>query len=238
LLRIGTWNLDHAPKARVARLTATLRTNDADIWVLTETRDEVVPSEDMVTIHSAPRPKDSARVRPDSRWVSIWSRHRDFTPVPLVADPSRTAAARIRINASKTMLIYGTVLPWNSDPVHRGAVRKREAVLAQIAEWRELRAAYADDLFCVAGDFNQDMGPGSYGSSKEIVAILREALKDLGLVCLTEPDRLSRLGWSSRVIDHIAVPGELASAATLASAWPADRARLSDHSGVALRLLT
>ncbi len=214
----------------------TLGTNEADIWVLTETRDEVVPSDEMVAIHSAPRPKDSARVRSDSRWVSIWSRHRDFTPVPLAADPSRTAAARIRIEASKTMLIYGTVLPWNSDPVHRGATGKREAVLAQIAEWRALRATYFDDLFCVAGDFNQDMGTGSHGSSKAIIALLREAFRNLGLVCLTQPERLSPQGWSHRVIDHVAVSDEIASGATLASAWAADKAKLSDHGGIVLQL--
>lgn len=75
-MRIGTWNVDYVFKHRldILRRVLSLRDNQADIWVLTETHDELVPPGCEHVAHSEPRPKNFSAIRPGSRWVSIWSR--------------------------------------------------------------------------------------------------------------------------------------------------------------------
>lgn len=234
MIRLGTWNLDHAPRKRVSALSDVLRRNPSDIWILTETRDVVRPDEDMVAVHSPPRPNDSIKVRDDSRWVSIWSRYPILQTFELSADPTRTVAARIELPMQRHLLVYGTVLPWNADQVHRGAERRQSAVGAQIDEWSTLKSQFRDDWFVLAGDFNQDMGGGGPGSSKRVIRQLNDAFASLGLSCITSPERLRNQNWSHSLIDHIAVSEEIASAFRLAHTWRPDPSSLSDHGGVVM----
>jgi hypothetical protein len=70
-LRIGTWNADHAKPSRNGGRLDVLRQFHADIWVLTETRDDLKPGDNYCPTHSAMQLGTRAE-----RWVTIWSRSR------------------------------------------------------------------------------------------------------------------------------------------------------------------
>ena len=57
-MRIGTWNVEYAYEKRLDALHAKLAEHPADIWVLTETHDALVPPGCTFAVHSAPRPKN------------------------------------------------------------------------------------------------------------------------------------------------------------------------------------
>lgn len=119
-MRIGTWNVEYADTAATnERRRAALDANPADIWVLTETHDDLAPSGTFNSVHALQRPFYGSRVKRGSRWVSIWSRY----PVERVrlegADDERTVAAMIETPQGR-LLVYGTVLPWNGDQGRMG----------------------------------------------------------------------------------------------------------------------
>ena len=45
MIRIGTWNVEYAKQTRLTAFSKCLRHHRADIWVLTETHDDLVPSQ-------------------------------------------------------------------------------------------------------------------------------------------------------------------------------------------------
>ena len=206
---------------------------DADVWVLTETHDELSPGPDFRAVNSAPRPATNRKhVVEGSRWVTIWSRLPLLeTHIPL-ADVERTVAAVVQA-ARGAMIIYGTVLPWYTDSDRGGMLVE---LARQAPEWTTLPQQF-DSPLCLAGDFNVNLGgPHYYGSdaSKEAV---RSRLKEASLVAMTDYDRTRSLRTEHDTIDHIAVPVRLASASSLVAAWGRqnmDGKRLSDHSGVAV----
>src|SRR6266478_739572 len=109
-MRIGTWNVEYAANAEknYARL-GILRNKPADIWILTETHDELSLAPSHEPIHSCQRPTG----RQGGRWVTIWSSFpiRDRLRVN---DKERTVAALIDTPHGE-MVVFGTVLPWHSD---------------------------------------------------------------------------------------------------------------------------
>ncbi len=236
-MRIGTWNVEYARPARLDPLGGVLAANPADIWVLTETHDDLRPPHCEFVVHTQPRPKNGSGIRPGSRWVSIWSRFPILATVSdLLADQERTVAALIDLGTSKQLLVYGTVMPWKGDRGRQDWSEHHAVVPKQAAEWRELIQRYPNAALCVAGDFNTDMGTGSYYGTKRGIAMLRTGLADCQLFCATEMTRVPAGSLQHPPIDHIAVPSAWESSTSVVSAWPAQKGVLSDHSGLVIEV--
>lgn len=236
-MRIGTWNVEYADQSRLDVLGQVLANNSADIWVLTETHDDLVPAGCTHVAHSEPRPKNWWRIRPGSRWVSIWSKYPIIKKLVLDSgDNERTVIALIDLGDARTLLVYGTVLPWKDDRKISGWAEHERVIPMQCAEWSELREMYPEAALCIAGDLNTDMADGRrYGSVKGIAA-LRAGFTEIDTFCATEPDRFPAGLLPIMPIDHIALPVEWRNITSVAAAWPADKANLSDHSGMVVEV--
>jgi hypothetical protein len=236
-VRIGTWNVEYAKPARLDALRGVLSANRADIWVLTETHDDLRPPQFEFVAHTEPRPKNWSGIRPGSRWVSIWSRFPIIADVSLsAADKERTIAVLLDIGPSNKLIVYGTVMPWKGDRGKQDWSEHHKVVPKQCGEWRELTRLHTDASLCVAGDFNTDMRTGRYYGTKEGIAMLRAGLADCGLFCATEMPLVPIGLLTNPPIDHIAVPLSWESATSVVSAWPAQKGVLSDHSGLVIEV--
>ncbi len=236
-MRIGTWNVEYAYERRLDALRAVLSANVADIWVLTETHDDLIPQDCPYCLHSEPRPKNWSGIRPGSRWVSIWSRYPIIEDVSLPrADRQRTVSALLDVGGGRRILVYGTVMPWKGDREKFDWSEHHRVVPEQCAEWLELTRAHPDVELCVAGDFNTDMGSGSYYGTKEGIGALRAGLVACDLFCATEPSRFPIGLLEYPPIDHIALSRRYEGTTSIVAAWPADKATLSDHSGVVIQI--
>jgi hypothetical protein len=233
-MRIGTWNVEYAPASRLCALRKALTARSADIWVLTETHDDLVPPDCPFVAHSEPRPKKEcpSKTRPGSRWVSIWSRFPVIADVTLpCADRERTVCALLDLGEGRTMLVYGTVMPWRNDPKFELSKRHR-VIPEQCAEWLELKRTYPNADLCIAGDFNTDLGAGKY-FTKAGDAALNEGLVACDVFFATEQSRFRiELLPHPPPIDHIVLPKAYSGSTSVAAAWPADKKKLSDHGGV------
>ena len=232
-MRIGTWNVEHAAvPAKNARRRELLIAADADIWVLTETRDALDLGPTHFAVHSDPRPK----TRVGERWVSIWSRLPLLERVP-VRDPSRTVCALFDA-PSGPLLVYGAVMPWHADygveGTAKGWTEQYRVVPEQASEGAALRERSPRAALCVAGDFNMSLGGAHYYGTKRGRELLQAGLDGAGLACVTRTEHVppGLLKWPH--IDHVAVPVEWAGRSHVVAAWPGtiDGVRLSDHSAV------
>ena len=235
-LRIGTWNVQYARGVdKNRRRRAVLDRHDADIWVLTETHDDL----DLTATHPhAVRTEPRYAGNPSAFWTTIWSRLPFLGALPTI-DRNRTVAARFALNGAGDVIVYGTVLPWNGDTGPTGEASGwtefYRVTPEQGREWAELRVANERSLLVVAGDLNQNLGgPHYYGTIKGR-ALLRAHLAAAGLTCATEFERFADGELAHPPIDHVCI-----------SAYPADELRcsvrgwnravegvtLSDHSGV------
>ena len=107
--RIATWNIERAVPARTEGLLARIGAANADIWIITETRDSFNLGGSYSPVSSDVQPGTLIT----GRWVTIWSRLPLIQRVP-TRDPIRTAAALYETPLGK-LLVFGTVLPWHSD---------------------------------------------------------------------------------------------------------------------------
>ena len=231
-MRIATWNVEYAYANRLDALRGALNENEADVWVLTETHDDLVPAGAVFGAHSKPRPKNWSGIRPGSRWVSIWSRHPIIAEVSLPdTDLERTVCALIDTGNQK-LLVYGTVMPWKGDRGKFDWSEHHRVIPMQCAEWLKLNQEHSDAALCIAGDYNTDMGTGAYYGTKSGIAMLREGLADCGLYCATAPEHLPKGLLPRPPIDHIALPLAWKHRASVVAAWPASKGILSDHSGL------
>lgn len=223
-MRIGTWNVDYAEPPHVNLLRKVIAEHPADIWVLTETNDELRPPNAPHRLSSRPRSSaEAAKSREGSHWVTIWSRFpilelTDFVP----SDQVYTAVARVdlsELGSGKEAIIFGTVLPWQRGEDHSRAIRQ------QSAEWRTLVGRFPNALFCLAGDFNTDMGRASeYGlryfvGSKPSTEQLSSLLRDVGLSCVTDHGYPKGLRPNYPPVDHIALSEAVAARTRIASVW-------------------
>ena len=237
-MRIGTWNVEYAagPSKNEQRL-ARMRKASADIWILTETHDSLVLGDEYHVLSTTPRPHGRA----GARWVAIASVF-PFTRTIATRDPVRTVAGMIETPLG-ALIIYGTVMPWHTDPGPSGDSRSwvehHRVLPEQAAEWEALRASHPGVHVCAAGDFNTDVGGPHYYGTKRGRAALVEGLRAADLVCLTSTDRVPD-GWLGHSpIDHICVSAPLSVGASVVEAWngtTSDGVRLSDHSALVVEL--
>ena len=109
-MRLGTWNVEYAAvRAKNDRRLARLRDMDADIWVLTETHDDLDLGRDYEAVSTIQRPAQ----RTGARWTTIWSRFR-VARLLAVEDANRTVAALVE-SPMGPLVVFRTVLPWQSD---------------------------------------------------------------------------------------------------------------------------
>jgi len=238
-MRVGTWNVQYGRGADLNdRRSRVMRTRDADVWVLTETHDEL----DLSATHFPVR--SPARFRRDlaSRWVTIWTRFPVLEQLA-TADPSRCVAVRLDAGpAAGDVIIYGTVLPWYNDAGPDASQRAKgwsefyRVTPEQGAEWQQLRTSHAASTVIVAGDLNHNLGGAHHYGTRRGRQVLRDALAMAGLVCLTETERFSPGQLRASPIDHIcASPGSGRRIRSQVEGWERtddDGVRLSDHSGV------
>lgn len=239
-MRIGTWNVEYAAGAdKNAKRMNVIRTNPADIWVLTETHDDLDLSSTHAAIHSLQRPTG----RPGARWVSIWSAFEVLYRID-VGDPERTVAAMLNTPLG-LLVVYGTVLPWHSD---RGKHAEGAAVPywsehhreipRQAGEWSDLRDRHKYAVMCVAGDLNMNINGPHYYGTKLGRTLLAEATDANRLTCVTSTDRLPTGALRYPPIDHVLLSDNVAGRARVAAAWEGTQNgnRLSDHSGVVIEV--
>jgi hypothetical protein len=238
-LKLATWNVERpVQRRRREALLSHIHHVAADLWVLTETHDDL--RVDLPYVHSSMPGRDGTD-DDGHRWVSIWSRH----PIqPLSAsDEQRTAAALVTIPDCPSFIVFGSVLPWTGSQwqghAGKGGIAFSAALACQLGDWRRIRRDFPEaDLF-LAGDLNQDLAPSHYYGSRANRAALESALNEVGLVALTagDDDPVWREAAPRASIDHIC--------ATIRSRWnpglpirwhltPAPPRTLSDHFGVAV----
>ena len=214
-----------------------MRAINADIWVLTETRECIIPGPEYGSVATSGSDRKQSS---GEQWTMIWSRLPVLSQEP-TSDPIRTVCVRLATKSSGPILVYGTVLPWRGDvrwsPL-RGAAAFVHALEAQQEDWRHLRQKYPDDLLCIAGDFNQELGLKSYAGSVLGKASLRQTLENVSVTCLTgdEADPVAQQTDNVRCnIDHICLDSRCDSSSVRRGVWPSDASNLkglSDHFGV------
>lgn len=239
-LRVGTWNVQYARGIeKNCRRLDLLASQAAQVWVLTETHDDLDLSASHRPIHS-----DQRYSAPGGRWTTLW------TSLPLIerlptSDPRRCVAARLDAGAAGEIVVYGTVLPWNgdvgpdSDRPAKGWEEFPRVVTGQGREWASLRKRYPEATLVVAGDLNQDLGGKHYYGTKACRAVLSRELTRANLVCLTTTDRFDAGVLQHPPIDHVCVgAGHGREFTTEVHGWNSlvDGARLSDHGGVLVTL--
>lgn len=243
--RIATWNLNYVSpnRERGAVCRKKMDEVDADVWILTETRTDFVPTGFRSAAQSGPVPG----LAKNTCWVSIWAKEPLSVlniSIPL-EDPERTACGSIKLTQGLDLVVYGVVLPWHNDP-RRGSrswARMFKEALTSVQNDREkLRNDCREQMFCLAGDFNQALLdiPNAYGT-KDGREALKETLRQTDLVCYTggdlDPVNSIRPGHAN--IDHICFncrPSEIDQ--ITAKAWPGtiSDTRVSDHFGVYVEL--
>ncbi len=244
-MKIATWNLERVrpqtPQAQ--RQQAWFDRIDADIWVLTETHRAISPGAGYRSVSSS-GPDDYAAAEGE-RWVQIWVRDGAIRPIP-TTDAIRTACALVNLAEDWPCLIYGTVLPWMGSAWRTypadGGKAFTEALQVQRADWVQLQRAYSQAMLIVAGDFNQDLNVLPYYGSRHNKQVLRQALIEANLECLTcgdnDPVR-AVLGGQHSNIDHICVTPDPRLQIQRSFTWPdsLDELRgLSDHLGIGLEV--
>lgn len=234
-MRVGTWNVEYARGAEKNRRRLELiRRANADVWVLTETHDELSLEPSYRCASSTPRPD-----KPGGRWVTIWSR---LPPSRVLAtsDPCRTAAVLLP-TSRRPLIVYGTVMPWGADRGPLGTARfwseHHRVIPEQGADWAMLRAGTPGALLCVAGDYNTTLGGPGYGT-RQGRAALEEALRANKLTCVTREEHRSDRFVDGPYIDHIAISDEASAGAAVVESWQGvqDGMRLSDHPAVVVEI--
>lgn len=235
-LRVGTWNVQYARgQVKNQRRLDLLTSLAADVWVLTETHDDLDLSATHRAVHTNQR-----YATPGGRWTTIW------TSLPLIeqlptTDTRRCVAVRLDAGAAGELIVFGTVLPWNgdvgpdADKPSRGWQEFHRVVPGQGDEWVALRQRFPDATVIVAGDLNQDLGGKHYYGTRACRALLREELTRADLTCLTTTDRFDPDVLQHPPIDHVcAWPGRGRDFSTEVHGWNnvVNGVTLSDHGGV------
>jgi endonuclease/exonuclease/phosphatase family metal-dependent hydrolase len=241
-MRVATWNVARpVPSARRRRklVAGQIQAVEADVWVLTETHDDVEPGPEYRSASTSGADRASG---PGERWVSIWSRF-PIEPLPSTSDPVRAVAARIAPARGTPLIVYGTVLPWLGSSwrgIEAVDGKAFEAALdVQAADWRAIRRIHPDHDLMVAGDFNQDLADTHYYGSRANRLRLTAALQQADLIALTASgdDPVRRGSPTNACIDHVCVSEALRRRCRSVHRWPdtprPDR-RMSDHFGIAV----
>ncbi|MGB3296511.1 MAG: endonuclease/exonuclease/phosphatase family protein [Phormidesmis sp.] len=243
MIRIATWNVERprlSERTRRLRLLNTMKSMQADVWILTETHTSLSPGRSFTAVTTE---KLDCCHEPGETWVTIWSR----LPIERLAktsDPARALAVRIVQETARPLVLYGTVLPWlgsawQNVPSANGAAFSA-ALSVQLSDWLTFQRDNPDCDFVLAGDFNRDVALSHYYGSRQNRAALRGAITTAKLQCLTAAnlDPVPKHAPACASIDHICVSAGLTLVDSPVS-WPTSEEplkTLSDHFGVLVEL--
>ena len=206
---MANWNVKRAVpnQSHFLSIEKDFEANHADIWFLTETHEELAPDKGYSS-HFSGDPDRESKV--GERWSAVWSNWPLQDLKGYVSDSTRTVIGRIAESEFEEIILYGTVLPWNTD--HRAKTSSSyhvfaDALKVQKSDWRKIQLDFPNSLLIVAGDFNQGLVDfHEYGSAKK-QRLLESTLKECNLVALTagENDPIARDSYPRANIDHICI---------------------------------
>jgi len=223
-IRVATWNVDWASSRsrhfdqsqdRIAEIAA-------DILVLTETTDGLIPSGGYVAKGG---PDWGYETELDRRKVVLWSRWPITDVSSEISDPGgRHVCATIETPAGQ-IRVHAVCVPWSNAHVSGGNQNRKvwEDHLRYLISLRELLHRESEEPgtgslpMIVAGDINQRDQPKPYGSHK-VRKAWKDALADAGLKVATDEE----------MIDKIAVSAALTTSEPLI--FPPEK--MSDHHAV------
>ena len=241
-MRIANWNVARClpQQRRASDIHKHLSGVAADIYVLTETHEALVPRAAFCGACSG-EPDRPSEV--GERWAAIWSASQLDRLDDYVSDSARCVAARIADTKIGEVVIYACVLPWIGSPwcgVPSAGGRAFGAALDTYRmDWKRLNEMFPKAVLIVAGDFNQDLATKHYYGSRDQRKALRAALDEAKLDAATaaDSDPIAKHSAPRACIDHICVPRSAGLTIADPLRWPdqpAPARRLSDHFGVAV----
>ena len=243
-LVVSNWNVERPVpgQQKFDRITEVLHDIESDIWFLTETHQALVPKIGFYSLLSGTPDRDGAE---GERWSAIWSRWPIKSLNSYVTDKARCVAGVIENSPLGELVLYGTVLPWSTDPrasLGGSYETYQENLSLQMEDWRRIRKDFphSQNLFILGGDFNQSLAPAHYYGSKEKRVLLESVMREFSLEVTTAMgnDPVFRDSAPNACIDHICVSsGSWQVIST--TRWP-DAPNLksadSDHFGVKVEI--
>ena len=184
-MRIGTWNIERMGRGKkfAEQYKAKLESLKADVVVVTEPG----PGFHDLFPEAVMSPENRPSRKPPEAWVAIIGENLEaITPeIPY----SRLAVAARTVIDGQSVIVYGSVLPWNSAQHHAPDVygdEKRpfmeifeKALKEQVGDMEELRRRYPQEVLIWAGDFNHTLEGRAL--SRRASELLRDAISKLGL---------------------------------------------------------
>ena len=184
-MRIGTWNIERMGRGKTfaEQYKAKLESLKADVVVVTEPG----PGFHALFPEAVMAPDNRPGRKSPEAWVAIIGENLEaITPeIPY----SRLAVAARTVIDGQRVIVYGSVLPWNSAQHHAPdvyGVEKRpfmeifeKALNEQVGDMEELRRRYPQEALIWAGDFNHTLEGRAL--SRGASELLRDAISKLGL---------------------------------------------------------
>ena len=242
VMRIATWNLDHASNSSrpISAQIRQIRMIDADILILTETC-EAVDLNSAGYKYAIPRNTNEY----GKYWSTIWSKF----PITQQVDcyDNKTAVCALVVAPTGDVIVYGTIITWRDDKGPNKTSPPWSEHMKSISDhgndWRSIQDKLPGIPLIVAGDFNQtrDGSTRTYGT-KACRELLGAELTRSRLTCLTtenfgDTGKLKSdpaKGWARNNIDHICVSEKVFQVVKV-GAWDHftdSNQYMSDHNGV------
>jgi endonuclease/exonuclease/phosphatase family metal-dependent hydrolase len=143
------------------------------------------------------------------------------------------------------MTVYASIITYFGDRRTDGSGKNwelhREQVVEQGNDWAKLCRQHRGDLLCVAGDFNQSLDESPRSTEAQSDSLLRSALREGTLTCLTSEDFCASGELETRhSVDHICLSKNHGDHVTVTGVgvWEGrgPMGPMSDHNGVYVAL--
>lgn len=236
---IAIWNLERPPKLSAATRKAQLdklASIDADLWILSESASTAT----LANYHSRFSQFAPGYHEPTECGAAILTRWPVSQTIETF-DPTFAVCAEIPESPLGPLVVYASVIPYANWKGREGTsgpwLEHRKSIAAHAADWRRIRDRFKDHHFVAGGDFNQCLdGSGWYGNP-ESEAMLRSALADAGLECVTAENFRTKHALSRGNIDHVCLSAGLRERVRNVTPWEGtEGVKMSDHNGVSIEL--
>lgn len=243
MLKIANWNLERVIpySTRAKRIEAAMSKIVTDIWILTETHKDIIPT----PFYSLVCEETERGSSSGERWSALLSRYPIESLNDFVSDKKRCVAGKTEHPQFGTIIIYALVLPWIGSqwwgiPSQNGAAFAAALATYQ-SDWKQLKHIYPKALHIVAGDFNQSLVNWHYYGSARNRAKLEQVLEECDLQAVTSGDNdpIARDSPLHACIDHICISKSKTMKIISTERWSnTDKPdkKLSDHFGVLVEL--
>jgi hypothetical protein len=184
-MRIGTYNIERMGRGQkfAEQYKAKLESLNTDVLVVTEPG----PHFRNLFPEALMSPEDRRGRESPEAWVAIVGKNLEDV-MPDIPYTRLAVAARAEIDGQR-VIVYGSVLPWNSAQHHAPDVygdEKRpfmeifeKALNEQVGDMEDLRRRYPQEALIWAGDFNHTLEGRAL--SRGASELLRDAISKLGL---------------------------------------------------------